>query len=239
MGVLYHFSTNIEADIDNAFGSFEAIVGYNDFMEISLTNLSGLFLIFILSFPMMNYFVKGFSVTTAYIFTRIKSKTRFILSKQAVLAFYCFISSATYFAVKLSLGSYGLKPANIFICFVVFWLFFTVFCSSVCTFSLLFGTVKAYMILLIVNSALCLSVTIYYLNYSATTQWLFVFLNPTAHFMLNWGAELSEMVSPDYLSLISPAAGIAYFLIILAILNVISAAAINNRDIGIKFFDEE
>ncbi len=238
MGVIYIFSASQTSEPDSVFSTFEAVVGYNSFNDFSLSNLDGIFIILILSLPIINYFVKNFSKTSVYIFTRLKSRGLYILSKQLSLVFYCFISSLAYFLVKLPFAEMKVNISYTIICFLVFFLFLTLFCSAVCTFSLWLGTIKSFIIFVFAACILCMSVTIYYLEYSAVAQLLFVIINPTAHFMLNWGTELSEMMG-NAAGFIKPTASIIYFIILLMVLNLLSVKFINNKNIAIKFFDEE
>lgn len=239
MGIIYIFSASQTTKPDSVFSAFEAVVGYNSFNDFSLSNLYGIFVILILSLPVINYFVKDFSKTSVYIFTRLKSRSSYILSKQFALVFYCFISSLAYFLVKLPFAKFKVSFSYTIICFLVFFLFLTVFCSAACTFSLWLGTIKSFIIFVFIACMLCMSVTIYYLEYSAITQLLFVIINPAAHFMLNWGTELSEMMSDTAVSFIKPTASIIYFVILIIVLNLFSIKFINNKNIAIKFFDEE
>lgn len=123
MGIIYHFSTVVLSDTNSVYGSFESIVGYNDFIEISVSNLEGVLLIFILAFPLVNYFVKDFTKVETYIFTRISSKALFIFFKQMSLLLYGFVSTAIYFLVKLILFNQPLNIRNTLYCFFIFYFF--------------------------------------------------------------------------------------------------------------------
>ena len=75
-GLIYSFSTDIINKTSSVSSSFEAIVGYNDFFEYGLANLQGVIIFFILSLPTINYYEKNLSKVNAYIFSRIKSKSK-------------------------------------------------------------------------------------------------------------------------------------------------------------------
>lgn len=239
MAVIYNYSTVQTLDKNTLYGAYEVIVGYSDFVELSVNNLEGIFLIYILSFPVINSFVKNFSKNAVYIFTRIKSRSKWLISKQLSVGFYAFLISAVYFAAKLLLSGSRIHFINLLVCFLIFFLSVWIFCCAVCTLSLLTGTVKSYIIMVILYSVLGLAVTFYYLNYSTLTAIAGVILNPAARFMLNWNYELSEMMPTEQFLLLNPTVSIIYFIAILIIINVISVIIINKNNISLWLFDEE
>ncbi len=238
-GLIYSFSTDIINKTSSVSSSFEAIVGYNDFFEYGLANLQGVIILFILSLPTINYYEKNLSKVNAYIFSRIKSKSKYFLTKFLYLCLFDLISSAFYFMSKMFFDKNFIISKNMALCFVNFFLALVIFSSFVCLMSVFIGCTRSYLIMVVIYCVLIFLVTTCYYNCNNISVWMLILLNPCARFMINWNGEYLQILSEFQTKMMLPVVSIIYFAVLVLVSIFILIFTTNKYDISFKLYDEE
>ena len=237
LAVIFNYTMITPIELNNISFIHEALIGESNFFEISLTNLDGLLLIFLLSIPLIDFYAKNSNIVMIYILTRMDNKNIFIIKKQLSLMVYCFEASVIYVITRITLLNKEVDLRKALFCIIVFFLYLLLFCSIVCTYSFLLGTVKSYIATIIFFYLSIISITIYYLKGNNLFEILFIDLNPTSRFMLNWYPDLFEIISPISCKILNYNLNIIYlvllivfnFFISLRIYNCKNSILINNN----------